>query len=211
MLLSVGRLAAIKRLDVLLAALPMMRKDAYLVIAGDGDRRVALGEPAAALGLTRARALLGTRHDLGALFAAADVAVLSSEDNEGTPVSLIEAAAAGRPAVATDVGGVRDVVSPETGRLVPAADPRALAAALDRTGERSRPAGAAGKRGQGPRARPSRPGAGRRTGRDPVRRARGTAPDLTRRPAGRCLQSGRCRRRESRRCSAPSVTGAPAP
>ena len=61
---------------------------------------------------------LGYRRELRPLFAAADIAVLSS-DNEGTPVSLIEAAAAGLPAVATDVGGVREVVGEETGTLVP--------------------------------------------------------------------------------------------
>jgi glycosyltransferase involved in cell wall biosynthesis len=55
--------------------------------------------------------------------------VLSS-DNEGTPVALIEASAAGRPLVATDVGGVRDIVTPETGRLVAPHDPEAFAAAL---------------------------------------------------------------------------------
>ena len=58
--------------------------------------------------------------------AAADIAVLTS-DNEGTPVALIEAAAAGRPAVATAVGGVPDVVIPGTGVLVPAGDVTALA------------------------------------------------------------------------------------
>ena len=75
------------------------------------------------------------------------MAVLSS-DNEGTPVSLIEAAAAGVPAVATAVGGVPDVVAPETGILVPAGDADALAAGLarlaadatlrERMGERAR-------------------------------------------------------------------------
>ena len=50
--------------------------------------------------------------------------------NEGTPVSLIEAAAAGTPAVASRVGGVPEVVTPETGILVPAGDPEAMASAL---------------------------------------------------------------------------------
>ena len=53
-----------------------------------------------------------------------------SSDNEGTPVSLIEAAAAGLPAVSTDAGGVREVVSEDTGTVVPKGDPEALAAAL---------------------------------------------------------------------------------
>ena len=69
---------------------------------------------------------LGYRRDVVDVIAAADVAVLSSE-KEGTPVSLIEAAAAGRPAVATAVGGVPEVVTPETGILVSPGDEIALA------------------------------------------------------------------------------------
>jgi glycosyltransferase involved in cell wall biosynthesis len=61
--------------------------------------------------------------------AGADVALLTSA-NEGTPVSLIEAAAAGRPAVATAVGGVSDVVTPETGMLSAPGDHMALGAAI---------------------------------------------------------------------------------
>src|SRR5262249_43957822 len=72
---------------------------------------------------------LGYRRELHPIFAAADVAVLSS-DNEGTPVSLIEAAAAGLPAVATDVGGVGEVVTEDTGIVVPQGDVAALASAI---------------------------------------------------------------------------------
>ena len=57
--------------------------------------------------------------------AAADIAVLSS-DNEGTPVSLIEAAAAGRPAVSTRAGGVGAVVTKESGLVVDRGDHEAL-------------------------------------------------------------------------------------
>jgi glycosyltransferase involved in cell wall biosynthesis len=63
--------------------------------------------------------------------AGSDIAVLCS-DNEGTPVSLIEAAAAGRPAVATRVGGVPEVVTPETGLVEAPRDHRALGAAIVR-------------------------------------------------------------------------------
>jgi glycosyltransferase involved in cell wall biosynthesis len=60
--------------------------------------------------------------DLPALYAALDVVVLTSR-NEGTPVALIEAGAAGRPVVATKVGGVADVVlDGRTGLLAPAGD-----------------------------------------------------------------------------------------
>ena len=60
---------------------------------------------------------------------AVDAVALTSA-NEGTPVTLIEALAAGRPVVSTDVGGVRDVVGPETGFLVPAGDFEAIAESL---------------------------------------------------------------------------------
>ncbi len=83
----------------------------------------------AELGVGSAVSFLGYRRDLPRIAAAADVAVLSS-DNEGTPVWLIEAAAAGRPAIATNVGGTAEVVSPESGILVPPDDEDALAAAI---------------------------------------------------------------------------------
>jgi glycosyltransferase involved in cell wall biosynthesis len=68
--------------------------------------------------------------DLPTLYAACDVVALTSR-NEGTPIALIEAAAAGKPVVATDVGGVSEVVRDGfTGRLCAAGDDRAIAAAL---------------------------------------------------------------------------------
>jgi glycosyltransferase involved in cell wall biosynthesis len=75
---------------------------------------------------------LGFRDDVGALYRAFDAVALSSA-NEGTPVSLIEALAAGVPAVATDVGGVKDVVEDgRTGLLVEAGDTAAIGEALSR-------------------------------------------------------------------------------
>jgi glycosyltransferase involved in cell wall biosynthesis len=70
------------------------------------------------------------RRDLPRIYADLDVLVVSS-DNEGTPVSAIEAMAAGRPVVATRVGGLPDLISDrKTGVLVPPRDPTALAAAV---------------------------------------------------------------------------------
>jgi glycosyltransferase involved in cell wall biosynthesis len=78
---------------------------------------------------------LGHRDDVPALLAASHVAVLPSY-REGLPKSLLEAAACGRPAVATDVPGCRDVVQGgRTGLLVPPQDVSALAAAMRRLGE----------------------------------------------------------------------------
>ena len=80
---------------------------------------------------------LGYGSDLPPIAAATDVAVLSSA-NEGTPVSLIEAAAAGRPAVATDVGGVSEVVRPESGILCPPENEDALSSAMARLATESK-------------------------------------------------------------------------
>ena len=128
----VGRFAPIKRLGLLIEALAVARASEprlRLAVVGDGDERAGLERRAGQLGVAADVRFLGYRRELRPVFAAADLAVLSS-DNEGTPVSLIEAAAAGLPAVATDVGGVGEVVSHDTGILVPPNDPQALANAI---------------------------------------------------------------------------------
>jgi glycosyltransferase involved in cell wall biosynthesis len=128
----VGRLAAIKRVDVLLDAVAIARRGGVrlrLAVVGDGELRGELEARTQELGIRDAVGFCGFRTDLAAIAAGTDIAVLSS-DNEGTPVALIEAAAAGRPAVSTHVGGVADIVRPETGVLVPPGDPTALAHGL---------------------------------------------------------------------------------
>jgi glycosyltransferase involved in cell wall biosynthesis len=130
----VGRLVPIKRLEVLLTALELARRGEprlRLAIVGDGEIRPALEGQAESIGVADSVRFLGYRRELGTVFAAADLAVLSS-DNEGTPVSLIESAAAGLPAVATDVGGVAEAVGTESGVLVPPGDIGAFAEALAR-------------------------------------------------------------------------------
>jgi glycosyltransferase involved in cell wall biosynthesis len=99
-----------------------------LLIAGDGPERARLEAQISAEQLEDTVTLLGTRHDVPDILAASDVAMLSSE-REGMPLSILEYMAAGRPVVATAVGGVPDVVTSETGILVPPHDPRALASA----------------------------------------------------------------------------------
>jgi glycosyltransferase involved in cell wall biosynthesis len=93
--------------------------------------------------------LLGWRRDMPAVYAALDVLALTSL-NEGTPVSAIEALAAGVPVVGTAVGGMADVVQDgETGLLAPSGDVQALAGAiLGLLGNRgrARALGAAGQR-----------------------------------------------------------------
>jgi glycosyltransferase involved in cell wall biosynthesis len=140
----VGRLVPIKRLDVLLSGVARARRDnapLYLAVVGDGEMRHDLQALARDLGIEGVVRFVGYRRDLTRIAAATDIAALSS-DNEGTPVSLIEAGAAGRPAVASAVGGVPEVITPETGVLFPPGDVGALTEALlglaDRPEERMR-------------------------------------------------------------------------
>jgi glycosyltransferase involved in cell wall biosynthesis len=132
--LYTGRLVPIKRVELLLRALARARAGGArlsLVVLGDGELRAGLERLAAQLGIAGAVSFLGYRDDVLDHLAAADMAVLSSA-NEGTPVALIEAAAAGRPLVGTRVGGVADVVGPGTGLLVESGDEEQLASALSR-------------------------------------------------------------------------------
>jgi len=128
----VGRLVAIKRVDLLLAAVAAVRDSApflRLAIVGDGPLRSELEGRARALNVADIVHFSGFRTDIACVIAASNIAALTS-DNEGTPVSLIEAGAGARCAVATAVGGVPEVIKPETGRLVPRGDVGAVAAAL---------------------------------------------------------------------------------
>jgi glycosyltransferase involved in cell wall biosynthesis len=129
----VGRLVPIKRVDVALRAHALLRTQGLpvrLAIVGDGTLRGELEALATAMGVSDSVSFHGYVGDVAPVAAAIDVALLSS-DNEGTPVALIEAGAAGRPAVATAVGGVSDVVAPGAGALAPPDDPAALARALE--------------------------------------------------------------------------------
>jgi glycosyltransferase involved in cell wall biosynthesis len=129
---TVGRLTAIKNHALLLDAGSIVVERAphvVFLIAGDGELRGDLEARAAADMHGHVR-FLGWRRDLATIYAATDVFALTSR-NEGTPVALIEAMAAGVPGVATRVGGVADVVTdPGVGTLVPADDPGELAAAI---------------------------------------------------------------------------------
>jgi glycosyltransferase involved in cell wall biosynthesis len=96
---------------------------------GDLDR---LESEVARLGLENRIRFLGRREDAVDIMASADVAVNPS-DHEGLPLAVLEAMTLGRPVVATAVGGVPGVIADEeTGLLVPAGDPDALAAAMAR-------------------------------------------------------------------------------
>lgn len=127
----VGRLAPIKEHELMLRAMVDVPKT-HLAVLGDGEGRHLLEAQAKNLGIGDRVHFTGWWHDIPAALSDVDVVVLSSR-NEGTPVSLIEAHACARPAVATNVGGVRTVVKDgETGLLVPSGDADSLSAALRR-------------------------------------------------------------------------------
>jgi glycosyltransferase involved in cell wall biosynthesis len=131
----IGRMTGVKRTHDVLRAFRRLRDrgvDACLCMIGDGPDRPAVERRAHELGLMRDTLFLGYQEEVAPFYAAFDAMILPSI-NEGTPVSAIEALAAGRPVVATRVGGVPDVVREgEDGFLVEAGDVDALADRLAR-------------------------------------------------------------------------------
>ncbi len=129
----VGRLAGVKRPDRLARVAERVaakRADVTFVVAGDGSGRDELRRTVDASPRLRGRVrLLGWYPDVAAVYAACDLVLLTS-DNEGMPLSLIEAAAAGRPSVATRVGSTAEVVVDGVTGYVCAVDDDALAAAV---------------------------------------------------------------------------------
>jgi glycosyltransferase involved in cell wall biosynthesis len=107
----VARLVPIKRVDRFLTVARALagRQGIRFVIVGDGELRGELTASPDARALADRVIWTGFRRDMPDVCFASDVIVLTS-DNEGTPVSLIEAQAAGVPVVGTDVGGVRSAV-----------------------------------------------------------------------------------------------------
>jgi glycosyltransferase involved in cell wall biosynthesis len=101
-----------KALEVLVAAAERLRPefpDLKVLIAGDGPEEQALRQQIAAARLEDTVLLLGTRRDVPDLLAATDVAVCCS-DFEGTPLSVMEYMGAGKPVVATRVGGLPEMI-----------------------------------------------------------------------------------------------------
>lgn len=125
----VGRFVPIKDLPTLVRAFSQVTRvvpRAWLLLAGDGPARASLESLAVELGVSDRVRCLGWTEDLAAVYATMDLCVLSSL-NEGTPVAIIEAMAAGKAVVATAVGGVPDLIEPHaTGLLVPPGDTEAL-------------------------------------------------------------------------------------
>ena len=148
----VGRLVPIKNPSLFLQALGRIQGRrpelvASGVVVGDGPLRQRLEQEAERLGLCGVLRFAGWQQDLPSVYEVLEIVCLTSW-NEGTPVSLIEAMAAGRAVVATDVGGIRDLLEASTeevrapiaagayriahrGLIVRAGDPEGLASALE--------------------------------------------------------------------------------
>ncbi|MGD0896929.1 MAG: glycosyltransferase family 4 protein [Thermoguttaceae bacterium] len=143
LVVSTVRVAAGRGWEHLVAAWPEVvrrRPGARLWLAGEAPDRAAAERQIELLGLGRQILLAGVFDELDMLLGAADLAVVPA--TEGSPVPLLEAMAAGLPAVATDVAGHRDLAA--DGRealLVPPADSAAMAAAVARLLEDSELAG----------------------------------------------------------------------
>jgi glycosyltransferase involved in cell wall biosynthesis len=108
----VGRMTAVKRTDDVVRALRGLVDrgvDAYLCLVGDGPDRDHLEQYAHELGVVQRCLFVGYQEDVARFYSAIDALLLPSV-NEGTPVSVIEALAAQRPAVATCVGGTPDII-----------------------------------------------------------------------------------------------------
>jgi glycosyltransferase involved in cell wall biosynthesis len=125
----VGRMTAVKRTDDVVRALRGLVDrgvDAYLCLVGDGPDRDHLERYAHELGVVKRCLFVGYQEDVARFYSAIDALLLPSV-NEGTPVSVIEALAAQRPAVATRVGGTPDVIRDGVdGFLVEVGDANAL-------------------------------------------------------------------------------------
>lgn len=114
----VGRLTEIKNVPLLIEVMRDYIRapdapEAKLVIVGDGHLRPALQTIVQDLDLASNVIFVGNRDDLGSIYAGLDIVALTSL-NEGTPLSVIEAMASGRPVIATTVGGVVDLLGSET-------------------------------------------------------------------------------------------------
>lgn len=130
-IVAAGRLDHVKGFDVLIEALTRI-PDAHLEIYGEGPERVGLEALARERGVADRVRLTGRvdRETLRSRFRQATILAMPSR-SEGMPLTLLEAMACGLPPVASAVGDIPEIVTPDAGRLVPPDDPEALAKALE--------------------------------------------------------------------------------
>jgi glycosyltransferase involved in cell wall biosynthesis len=130
---AVARLSRQKGLDVLVEAAAILRgrnPEARIALVGRGEEETALRDLVRTKGLDGTVRFAGFLPDPGPALDAADVVVLPSRW-EGFGLAALEAMAAGRPVVASNAGGLPEVLG-AAGALVPPGDAKALAAALER-------------------------------------------------------------------------------
>jgi len=131
----IGRLTPVKNHRMLFRAVKGLRDKTpglklNVDVIGDGEMKEDLEKEVKSLGLSDIVAFRGWIKDLSRIYNGLDIVALTSL-NEGTPVSIIEAMAAGRAVVATDVGGVRDIVRDgKSGYLVKSHDDKLFAEKL---------------------------------------------------------------------------------
>ncbi|MGH6770829.1 MAG: glycosyltransferase family 4 protein [Xanthobacteraceae bacterium] len=130
-LVFVGELRALKGVDVLIAALAQLAQRGRRVtatIAGDGPDRAAFEREVSRQGMEAAVRFIGAKPARGA-FALGRILVVPSRA-ESLPYVVLEAAAAGLPVIASNVGGIPEIFGPDADALVPPGDATALADAI---------------------------------------------------------------------------------
>ncbi len=133
LVLYAGRLVPIKDIPSLIRATAQVvkqRPDIHVALFGDGPLRGELEQLALELGVEDTITFCGTTNEIEKVYVDADLVVLCSK-REGMPVVILEAMAAGRPVLSTEVGNVTNMITDGvTGRLVPAGSVEALAGAM---------------------------------------------------------------------------------
>jgi glycosyltransferase involved in cell wall biosynthesis len=123
----------VKNHDAIVAAWSLLtarRTDAKLLIVGDGDRREGLERFVRSAGLSRHVLFMGQRNDVRDILAASDAGILYS-NSEGLGMCLLEMMSMQLPVVASDIIGINEVVTRDTGILVAPGSPAHLCAAID--------------------------------------------------------------------------------
>lgn len=144
-LVTVAGLYERKGIQDLIEAIALLDDKPYLYIVGDGPYRGALESLVSRLGLHDHVKLVGFSEQPMEYMMSADIFVLASRD-EPAGLVLTEARMCGKPIVATDVGGIPTMLSPDAGVLVPARDPKALANAVYSLMQSAEELAAAGRR-----------------------------------------------------------------
>ncbi len=131
--ITVGRFTGAKGYEDMIEAFHLLRSNApkpKLMMVGTGPQVDTIKNQIEDLGLKQSVILTGEREDVPQLLALSDV-FASSSHREGLPLAVLEAMMAGLPVVATSVGDIPNVVTKETGVVVPPHHPELLAEALD--------------------------------------------------------------------------------